>query len=363
MNKKAKNFLLIICVLFLQFSCTKLEYEEPFELFLEKENIYGKAVELNDLQINNPIDLLMLDSLLIIHDQYGINDTTFFLSIIDINSGKVLKYFGREGRGPDEFVYPLMLSKIPNQPQKIGVNTRRLFSYSTLSLQRILSDNGGFTLSEIKELSTGYSKVVKISENKLVGTGFFQEGRFGLSNEDGEILSIEKKYPFQQKFNYMDIRTLGMAFQSDLAVHPKKNLMVVTTSASANLDILALSNDSLKVINSIHSNPPLVEKEENSSPNRLSVHYLEENKRGYEFLSSTENFFYALYSGTPREEGLDKYLTGQIVLQFDWQGNPIKQFNLEYPAKLISVDNEDQYLFAMSADSIGRYSLIKYELK
>ncbi|MEX2478490.1 MAG: BF3164 family lipoprotein [Gracilimonas sp.] len=353
-------YYLVVGIFLVQTSCINKEFDEPYSLFEYESDINGEPINIEGLQYNTPVDMIIIDSLLIIHDQYNINDTSYFFSVANLRNMELLNYFGKEGRGPDEFLFPSMLSRVPGKPNVLGVNNRRLFSFNEISIENILSNSTKITHSSTNELNTGYSKVIKINDKLFFGTGFFQNGRFGISDSEGDFLYSQSDYPFNERFKEMSMMSLGMAFQSNIATHPDKNILAVATLSSANIDFISFSNDSLELKKSIHLNPPQIEN--NSTESRLSVHDLPENKRGYEFLTSTSNFVYALYSGVLRSEGLDKYLTGRVVLQFDWEGNAVKQFNLDQPAKLISVDREDEFLYAMSPDSSGENSLLRYHL-
>ncbi|MTI86839.1 MAG: hypothetical protein FH748_02595 [Balneolaceae bacterium] len=359
MNRRFILLLLLSCF-FIQWSCTKNEYREPVELFEVEENVSGERIDIEGLQFSIPLNMLLLDSLLIIHDRYEVEEDKFFFSINNLTTNENIRIFGREGRGPDEFSFPAMLSRIPNKRESIGINNRSFFSFSEVSIPKVLADTSGYTISKTNEINTGYSKVAKISDDRFIGTGFFNDGRFGLADGNGKLLSAQLKYPFQDLFENIKNQSLGMAFQSHFSVHPSGKMFVAATTGSPNIDVLSLMDDSLYVIKSIHSSPPLFEDE--STANIFSVKMLPENKGGYKYLASTEQFFYALYSGAKYEEGADKYNSGNRVLQFDWDGNPIKQYNLDKLATLIVVDEEDRYLYSIAKDSLGAYSLYKYEL-
>lgn len=273
----------------------------------------------------------------------------------------MIKYFGKEGRGPDEFLFPSELSRFSGKPNVIGINNSRIFSFSELSIENLLTSNSNYTISTTSKLNNGYSRIIKVGDTAFLGTGVFPNGRFGLSDSDGNFLFSTYDCPFQESFESIDTQSVGMGYQSNLTSHPDEEMVEVATVESANIDIISISKDTIQVIRSIHQYPPIID--DNSSAGLLSVQYLPENRRVYEFLTSTSNYIYALYSGTKRSEGSTKYSAGEVVFKYDWSGNAIRQYMLDRSVKLIAIDKQDEIMYAMSSDSLGQSSLHRYNLR
>lgn len=273
----------------------------------------------------------------------------------------MIKYFGKEGRGPDEFLFPSELSRFSGKPNVIGINNSRIFSFNELSIENLLTSNSNYTISTTSKLNNGYSRIIKVGDTAFLGTGVFPNGRFGLSDSDGNFLFSTYDCPFQESFESIDTQSVGMGYQSNLTSHPDEEMVEVATAESANIDIISISKDTIQVIRSIHQYPPIID--DNSSAGLLSVQYLPENRRVYEFLTSTSNYIYALYSGTKRSEGSTKYSAGEVVFKYDWSGNAIRQYMLDRSVKLIAIDKQDEIMYAMSSDSLGQSSLHRYNLR
>jgi hypothetical protein len=333
--------------------------QEPTLLFEEKkiEMLISDSV-LDEIQLNIPIQIMVFDTLLLIHDQFEKNDQTFNFMLVDIKSKQKVEVFGREGRGPNEYFFPSFVSRIPNQKEVIGINNRRQFSFNEININNAIQGDSDTISNQINELNVNYSLVAKINEDKLIGTGFFDEGRYAVSDHNGNIVFNGIDYPFRKEFQNISNRDLGMAFQSIFRVHPNENKLVSATQSSANIEIFALEADSIRVLNRIHTNYPFFENQ--STGQRLSVSILPENRRGYQDIDVSGSYIYALYSGVRRSEGLSKYRQGDKVLVFNWTGEPVKQLTLDRPVSNIAVSEQDDFLFAITLTDDGEHKLHFY---
>lgn len=351
----------LICLILVACSSNSDTYVDPTGNFEIKKDIYSELLSLDEIQLNTPIQLMVLDSTLLIHDRFQRDEETFFFLLINRFSGENLRFFGREGRGPDEFLFPSIASRIPKKNNIIGIYNRNLFQFTEISVESVINEDvGGFTMSKTSEINTGYSIVAKIDQDLIIGTGFFDNGRYAISDVRGELISVSIDYPFENDFGGISKRDLGMAFQSVFKIHPDKSKIASATRASANLEILIYQNDSLKIEKKIHSGYPLFENE--SSNQRISVRYLPENRAGFLDLDVTKSFIYALYSGVERREGLSKYLTGNKVLIYDWEGNQILQLNLDKSVTNFAVDENDSFIYGTNIHDDGEPEIYIYEL-
>lgn len=362
--EKSYKFIALIGIYFAVISIASCSNEseflgEPTDLF-EGIKEDKRSSSFTEFQLNTPVQIMVMDSLLIIHDQFENKGEKYFLSIVNRFSGELLKYYGREGRGPDEFLFPGYLTKIPGNTELIGMNNRRLFSYSEISIENVINDSITAVINTINEFNTGYSKIGKINSQYLIGTGFFRDGRFAVSDTSGKMISARLDYPFSGYFDNYTKQELGMPYQSNISFHPDEPIFVSATLFASNLDIISFQNEELRVKHSIHTNYPLTENESNS--NRLSSHTLPENRAGYRDLDVTEKLIYTLYSGNKRSEGLSKYRSGNRVLIYDWEGNAYKQLNLDREAYRIAVSPDDQNLYTISLNENNEYYLNVYEL-
>ena len=239
-------------------------FHEPTSLFQDLQENRRSIDSFENIQLSTPVQIMVIDSLLLIHDQFEYNGESFFFSFINRFSGKVVKLFGREGRGPDEFLFPGYISRIPGRNDLIGMNNRKMFSFVEISVKKVLNDSFPATISQINELHTDYSMVGRIDNEKIIGTGFFNDGRYAVSNHQSEVIEVGIRYPFEERFENTARKELGMPFQSNFRLHPEKPMLVSATVSAANLDVISFYDDKLNIDKQIHTNYPLFENESNS---------------------------------------------------------------------------------------------------
>lgn len=91
----------------------------------------------------------------------------------------------------------------------------------------------------------------------------------------------------------------------------------------------------------------------------FSVDLTEDTQIGYINLSATTQYVYALYSNKKVYEASRK---SNIVLVFDWNGNPVKKYVLDTDAYYIAVDEVQQNIYAAVKNSESGWSIVCYSL-
>jgi len=356
------KLVIIIIIIALGSACSSdIEYKEPISLFNKFKEAKGEEFQLKNLELTTPSQILIIDSLLFIKDIFEINNNTYFFVVINRYSGELYRIFGREGRGPDEFSDWTYMSRISGYSDRLGINDRRQFSFIEISIPKLLSDTSGFTLSRYNDLGINYSLVSKVDENTFIGTGMFLEGRFAVSDSNGNVTGIFESYPFEENFKDVSKRGLGMAFQSLTSVHPEQSKIAVVTFASANLDILNFEKGKLVVEKSIHSFPPIFSDESNE--NRWSVNFDPESRLGYRDIDVNNENIYTLYSGKMRRGGWINFHRGYRILVFGWDGKPKYQLNLDREISKLAVDSGNNVLYGLALDDSDRSYITTFDLK
>ena len=332
--------------------------DDPTQKFNDTYKLISEKAEIDESYITGPTQILVVDSLLIVNDHFEDQGETYFFGLFDKKSGELYRRFGREGRGPDEFLDNSFLFHTSTESGNVIANNRRLFSITEISLEKVLEDSGTFTVDQVDGLNNRYSMVSKISDNLFFGTGTFENGRFALSDTSGTLINTSINYPFEDEFDDISTRDLGMAYQSSFSFHPTEPLVAVAIFTAANLDILRVENDNIQEISQVHSYPPKFENQ--SSETQISVMFDAENRMGYWDIDVTEEYIYTLYSGRERTD--PNQSTGNKVFVFDWEGNPIKQLNLDVEVSRIAVDQNNETLYAVANDDNNEALIVSFSL-
>ena len=121
-----------------------------------------------------------------------------------------------------------------------------------------------------------------------------------------------------------NVYTKFLSNQGVLVMHPNKKLFAYSLNFSSNMDFFQVKNEKIQLIKSLRlGNPDYYSAVEG---NMFSADLTEESIIGYIDVSATSDGVYALYSdGKAYESGR----RSNVVLAFDWEGNPVKKYILD----------------------------------
>src|SRR5690606_19355700 len=107
--------------------------------------------------------------------------------VLDAHSGESIRIFGREGRGPQEFLFPIEISRTPGQPNVLTANNRSLFEIKMISLSQVLSGSNKYVSTIYRNFSTNFSRILALDSLQYFGSGYFGMGRYAIADTSGEI--------------------------------------------------------------------------------------------------------------------------------------------------------------------------------
>lgn len=346
---KSRLFFLLIPILF--GGCSG---ERTFQ-FNELKKTETREVELLPIgdEITRAFDLFILDGSLIISDP----DQDFHFKVFDLESHELIGKFGKIGDGPCEIKFPSSIQRLAGEKNRVGVNNRKSFSYLEFQLDKVMGSVQDTCFPLDGKFDFNYQKFVRISEDKIVGTGLFKN-RFAISNtRDNEILRLMGSYPFRSEMQEFGHETLAMAYQGDLLVHPSKPWVVSTAMSSFNFDILKFNEigdlNQVQIIEK-HFWPPLFE---GGSGNLIQARMKLDNKSGCLSTTVSKKFIYILFSGkTAKEKGNES----EKILVYDWDGNLQKTIVVNSVLNLIAVSENDEFLIGYLDN--GKSNIFKIDL-
>src|SRR5690606_27978621 len=85
-----------------------------------------------------------------------------------------------------------------------------------------------------------------------------------------------------------------------------------------------------------------------SSGSVLRADFSNSYPRGYTDIYVSDNFIYTLYSGRSTDEFGNKSYMGNVILVFDWDGNPVKRYDLDAEISCFTIDPLGQKIYAIS---------------
>lgn len=347
----------IIPFLLLSMSCS--EREKKFH-----DSIFSNTLELSQSDFNiDEKDLAQIegihcnDSILIVLDFHSGDSYTIF----DINSGKVIRRFGAIGQGPDEIplgTYGYIEDKyfylFYDQIGYIG-------KYSIDSVCNTKCILHPHRLAKYQLEETQLSRAISLNDSIFLGAGTykskFQYVLFDKKNNiidyDVEIYnSNNKEFNKYHKF---------LSNQGNLKKRPNKNQFVYSLNFSSNLDFVEIDNNKIHLIKSLHFGNPNYQPVSNDNLNRVIPS--KDNIIGYLDICATEEYIYALYADKKIfTDNKSNDYNSDIILVFDWSGNPVKKLKLNKKAFYICVNEKNKRLYAAVTNKTFGWSILSYSL-
>ena len=84
------------------------------------------------------------------------------------------------------------------------------------------------------------------------------------------------------------------------------------------------------------------------------------NKNGFLFASSSDKYAILLYSGKSIAENKDDFRYANIILTYDWNGNPYKYFTLDHDFCYINYDAKRNVLYGIAMNPEA--TLVEYNM-
>lgn len=337
-----KNWEIVIGFVFFIISCS--ERQDTFDSF-KSELIYSKRLNISD-SIGFSADLLFVNDFLVVSEYEGLD----YFKIIDIKSDIVVKKFGKIGEGPCEIKLHSNIQKVGTS--SIGVYVRPDFNYVEYNLENL---DSLYCHNETNEFDFNFQKLVNLDKGRFLGVGLFN-GRYVLTNNKNyRIDSVFLDYPFDNELN-ISFEEKAMLFQGDFTIQPLIYRVAFATRSFEALDIFSFDGKEMEVINRISGNKLPAFSSENDGTT-ISANLSESNIWGYLSVSSSNSHIYLLYSGKRTDDDFQK---SNIVLVYDWEGNPIREIVLDQEVSIIAVNETGKNLVGYLDD--GRSNFYLFDL-
>lgn len=195
--------------------------------------------------------------------------------------------------------------------------------------------------------------LTELDEEHFIGTGAFEKGRFVIYNKKDNSYKFTGKYPEDESTSLLTPSQTYMMYSGTLIGKNPSNNKFIAVKAGVMEFYTILKNNDLKLTMKRYYHFPLF----NIVGDRGLVVYKKENVNGFQSLSYDSSYIYLLYcNSTKADKGADAFC-GNIILVYDWDGNPIKRYDLEH--YLRSIDMKNNTLWGVNDNHNYLY---KYEL-
>jgi hypothetical protein len=324
-------------------------------LFSEVDSLEYSQVLCKDFIWGQPLDILCPDSVIIIYDEK--NYLNLF-HLVDLEDPDRVLSFGRKGQGVNEFI-------MPSDFQIIDKKTISTFDFMKKNLYKInlsivRESNLEYDYSIlVKDTLWGTTKILPTIYNSFVKLGFYDDCMLRLNYGEMQPEKLYGEYPYKDTDEEkIENRMRGMAYQGNIRLNPGRDKFVFAVNRADIIYFYKVLQEDIILTKYYELSYPMYLPNKDGESRSVSI--AANNNRTFISISTSDDYVYTLYSGKNMQENGMKSLEGDIIYVFDWEGNPIKKYNLNCPVTHICVNNDNSELYAFS--NMPDPQLIKFEL-
>lgn len=337
------------------FSCENKKNDTPLIFFDDSIKIvHERDSHINDDFLGYIEGITCNDSYLIVMDYHSGES----FSLFDINSGEMIGRFGVIGQGPNEL-----------QLGTYGYIEKDFFYIFYDPTGYIAKYNIGYLAKDLNyspEIVFKYnideaqfSRISLINDSVFLGAGTYNSKfQYALFNKSVIDYCMEIHNSSDLSFNKYH---KFLSNQGILVKQPDGNNLAYSVNYSSNIDFFSVESNEVKILNSLRLNKPNYTPIQTGELNRVSPS--KDDYIGYLDLSATDKYLYALYTDKKiYYNGVYNDFNSNIILVFDWNGNPICKYELPNNAYYISVNEYLGRIYAVVRNKEEGWSIVYYEL-
>lgn len=326
---------------------------------LKNKKPFGETIELVGEQLTSDTilfkvgstQMLVKNNILLIRNGHmnGTQNNNFML--FQLPSMKLIRSFGKTGRGPDEYIQPRLLPS--TNPDIIGsfIYNSKLFD---ISMKGDITSNP-ISLPKDKNSISG-------EDYSLLDPGLIDKNILYYVNNSPTGKSVYKAELINDSITTTEIQNLALNpkrkgwanYIGDFAIDPKKDRMVYAYKYFKIIKFFDTKNNTVRTIN--------FEQEEFDESTNYKVDGLDQNITHYWGICAQDKYVYMLYSGrTPYQVGSEwgKGKTYIYMEKYDWNGTPIALYKFNRWG-YFTVDEKNNEIYLASTtddDPIFRYTI------
>lgn len=334
-----------------------------------KKRVHLKVPTLIPLQetYNNPRAFFLIGDSLILANNQPHNGP--MLELFSLNTKRCVMQFGKKGVGPGEFVACNANSYSSTSPE-VYITDEGSNTFYTVDIEKTLEDGKLRIDSKFQYAPDIHMRtyICPLDKDRYVGYNMWYLSDSTYSNGVPEFsiyptktLSnqlAETATPFE-KYRYF----VGDVNGGNFIKLPNRTVWLT----DFHQDKITIFNDSMQVMKTI------------IGPDRFALEYVEKktnfplpfisfsNDRtieSYQLATYTDKHVYVIYKGVNEKKSDTPTFKPVEVFKFDYDGNPITCYTLDRLVYQISVDRNEEYLYATARTSPDEPArLVRYSMK
>jgi hypothetical protein len=358
-NPMKNTYLTILLLSYVLSSCAeRTKYPRtPLDLFSTEINLLESNYGINDDFLATIYGIQCNDSSLIVLDSHSSKS----FSLFNRQTGDFLGRFGSIGQGPGE----IPLGCYGNLEGNIFTIFYDITGFiAKYDMDSLISNINlkPTTIMKYEFPEVFMSKIIPINDSVFFGAGVYKsEFQYMIFNKANEITDYKVEI-FNARNGMYNMYHKFLSNQGILKKHPTQNKFVFSLIYSSNIDFVEVAKNEIHLIKSIRLNYPKFQAVQDNNINRVIPDKY--NTIGYIDLATNGENVYALYTDKKMvdENGRGNLFCSNIILVFDWEGNPVKKYKLDHDAYYITVNEKLKKIYAAIKKADAGWSIISYDL-
>lgn len=312
-------------------SCTT-----SFEEIRFAKSSKAKVQVLLETFITTPLEMKKQERYIYVADFQGDS----LLWCYDLENIRLAKRLLPRGVGPEEFLSPIQFFI---SDSILFVHNR--WHFSARYYKYNIHDSMLSPLEDLIHFPTDIDMIFPLSEKRIVASGRFDDSRYIIMNEKGEIISRCGDYPSYNK-GEKDIPNFPkfMFHQAMFGFQNSKQRLVSVTSHV--FELWNYSKDTLSLYKRMLLSP--YKYSYNEGEEWASATSDVDTERGVQRIYTTENYIYMLYNSNTEEmcRNKEEKYNSEIWI-FNWEGMPVRKLELNAKIICFCVDEPSSKLYCI----------------
>lgn len=310
---------------------------EPQKKVSFSESTTAKSTALKEAFISIPMDIKKRGDILYASDFKGDS----LLYCYSLTEQRFIKQMLPQGQGPDEFLSPVEFFL---SDSSVFIHNRWHFTARNYSFNA--KDFSIQPQGELIHLPMNLDRIHPIGESRFIASGVFDDCRFLILDNGGNIISKCGSFPsYQSEEETIPNAAKAMFHQSQFGYNTELKRLACVTS-----NVLELWNDTPEAL-TLHKRLLLApyHYQFDSSPDGV---YAESDnpdaEMGARGIAVSNNYVYVLYNpNSHRMHEEHKETQNSEIWVFDWEGNPVRKILVDTQIECFCIDETETTFYCV----------------
>lgn len=348
--KNYSHYLLISVVVFLTSSCISDNLpSDPLDYFKNPPVVIEPSATITpDKPILFGADMQLLsDSIAVIRKW----KEEHHLAFVNLNTGEVLRELITKGQGPGEIMTMFLCPQYDKN--KLLIDDPNLRTIFNVDYNRAINDNN-YMIEPVLKYENRALEFIPIDTFFIAAGLRTIDNRFQIFDSKGELIATCLNYDKASKYSHVPDRVYSTGLTGSFAIHPNGERFVFGAKNSGCIQIFNFTSNEITKHKDLIFNDPVITCENNAcatSPKAI---------KSTETIVSSDKFFYVLYSGDTLEKNINGPTNNLLV--FDWDGNPVKRYELQQPITTFAINSTGNKLYGIALETDASV-IVQYDLE